>query len=1089
MEKPLPEVRPVRLAERLQSSVAWAILAAGTVLSLALGFALHRQLEQETRFRFESDARELLYRVQEEIGAYEEVLVGLRAFIGSKETVSRAEFRRYVEGLDIGRRFPGFDSLNYAQVVHKDQLARFVEGVRRDRSVSAEGFPAFSVSPPGERDEYHVIVFVEPFAKFGSSFGRDVAARASGTRAWAYLRDTGNISTSGRLVQIPGAEKRLAMRLAVYKPGSRTDSEEARRAAFIGSVGAGYRIADLLRGAVPPQQLHDMRLRLFDLGMGERASDPADDRVLFDSEELAGPGQRTRGELERALQFRQNFPVGGRVWQVEFSAPMRRLGPIGSALPWLTIAGGILVSLLLSGLFRSYATSRRRAEAIARAMTRDLAESEASLAAAQQIAKLGNWSMEMDGGRMRWSAVALKLLDVDRAPGNLEEYLALVHPDDRELVRQSIANCRLQSTPFDLEHRARVRAGERWFHTLGETRADQDGRISVISGTIMDISERKLIARRKDFEGILAKTFASARPTPEAMAEVLQAICAECAFAAGRFWESHEDGARQSAQWGPLPPLPALEQAEAAMLGGAQNWLTQALHSGGSRELGALDALFLPLIGEEKRLGGLALFSPAAHVRSPEDLKLVEEVVSQVGQYLLRRRVEDNFKHLATHDVLTGLPNRLLFGERVFDAIARSESSQRGLAVLLVDLDRFKNVNDTLGHGAGDAVLKACAERLSRCLRDNDLVARVSGDEFAVLIEPCTQPAAAIGVARKVLAALERPLIVQGQEIVLTGSVGISLYHEDGRDAETLLKHADIAMFKAKESGRNCYQFYSAQMNSHSLQRLGLEAALRRALEREEFLLHYQPKFELATGAITGVEALIRWQNPELGLVPPAQFIPIAEETGLIEPIGAWVLKEACAQARRWAEQGIEGIRVAVNLSARQFRNEFLCRDIRKCLSESGMDPRLLELELTESMVMQDPELATTMLKDLKRMGLRLSIDDFGTGYSSLAYLKRFPIDSVKIDRSFVKDIPGDGEDMAIVEAVIALAQSLRLSVVAEGVETAEQKEHLKRLGCDEMQGYFASKPLPAAEATRFLEAHVLKENRTRGRASLQIVS
>jgi predicted signal transduction protein with EAL and GGDEF domain len=388
-------------------------------------------------------------------------------------------------------------------------------------------------------------------------------------------------------------------------------------------------------------------------------------------------------------------------------------------------------------------------------------------------------------------------------------------------------------------------------------------------------------------------------------------------------------------------------------------------------------------------------------------------------------------------------------------------------------------------------VLKACAERLGRSLRDTDLIARISGDEFAVLVEPCAQPAAAIAVARKILNAIERPLIVQGQEIVLTGSVGISIYHEDGRDAETLLKHSDIAMFKAKESGRNNYQFYSAQMNPHSLQRLGLEAALRRALDRNEFTLHYQPKFDLRSGDLTGVEALLRWRHAELGMVSPVQFIPIAEETGLIEPIGAWVLKEACTQAKRWADDGLLGVRVAVNLSARQFRNQRLCRDIRKCLSESGLDPRLLELELTESMVMQDPELAATMLKELKWMGLGLSIDDFGTGYSSLAYLKRFPIDSVKVDRSFVKDIPGNAEDAAIVEAVLALAHSLRLKVVAEGVETAEQNEYLKKIGCDEMQGYFASKPLPADDATRFLETHFRKEGRRPGpgRAPLSIVS
>jgi diguanylate cyclase (GGDEF)-like protein len=655
---------------------------------------------------------------------------------------------------------------------------------------------------------------------------------------------------------------------------------------------------------------------------------------------------------------------------------MRPLGVIGQALPWLVLAAGLIVTVLLAGLFRSYASSRRRAEALANAMTRDLAESEASLSAAQQIAKLGNWSLELGEGRMRWSDEAVRLLglDADKQPADIAGYLAVVHAEDRERVRQAIASCRDQDAAFDLEHRVVLAGGERWVHALGESRTGADGKVSLIRGTIMDINERKLGARRKEIEVNLARIFASARPAVESMGDVLSAICSECGFTAGRYWENDAEGTlRRCGEWGQLVSARAFDDAEAGALNGSDNWLARALRHGGAQDIGSCGAIFLPLWADEKRLGAIGLFGHGAHTQHPDNVKLLEAVVAQVAQYLLRRRAEENFKHLATHDALTGLPNRLLFGERVSQAIARSEAGQRGLAVLLVDLDRFKNVNDTLGHGAGDAVLKACAERLGRTLRDNDLVARISGDEFAVLVEPCAQPAAAIGVARKVLSAIERPLIVQGQEIVLTGSIGISLYQDDGRDAESLLKHADIAMFKAKEHGRNNYQFYSAQMNSNSLQRLGLEAALRRALERNEFALHYQPKFDLANGAVTGVEALLRWKHSELGMISPAQFIPIAEETGLIGPIGAWVLQEACTQAKRWADQGLPGIRVAVNLSARQFRNEGLCRDIRKCLVEAGLDPRLLELELTESMVMQDPELAATMLKDLKRMGLTLS--------------------------------------------------------------------------------------------------------------------
>jgi diguanylate cyclase (GGDEF)-like protein/PAS domain S-box-containing protein len=833
------------------------------------------------------------------------------------------------------------------------------------------------------------------------------------------------------------------MRLPVYKSGVPVDTVEQRRAAYVGSVGAGFHPKELMRGVMDEQALEFMRFKLYEAGPAEKyvaaTHSVSADRLLFDSKELSksGPAIADRGDENSSFKTALPIEVAGRIWEVHFSTPRKAVtGNLDAALPWLVLAGGLITTALLFGLFNSFANSRRRAEMIAVMITSDLRESKTSLAEAQRMAKLGNWSLDLRDGRLRWSDEAVRLLGLppEKAPVDLQAFFDHVHAEDRERVRQAIGDCRHHAKGFDIEHRIVVDGAERWVHGLGESRLAKDGRVEIIRGTMMDISERKLGTRRKELESQLARLFAVARPTAETMNDVLSAICSECAFESGRYWDAEPD---------------------ATELAGA---------------------VVLPLVADQIRLGTIALYGLDRAPMHPDLLKLLEGVVAQVAQYLMRRRAEDDFKHLATHDALTGLPNRLLFGERASAAIARSEISKRGLAVLLIDLDRFKNVNDTLGHGAGDAVLKACSERLARSLRDTDLIARISGDEFAVLVEPCAQPAAAIAVARKILGAIERPLIIQGHEIVLTGSVGISIYHEDGRDVETLLKHADIAMFRAKESGRNNYQFYSAQMNPHSLQRLSLESALRRALERKEFELHYQPKFDMKSGEITGVEALLRWRHSELGNVPPVQFIPIAEETGLIEPIGAWVLQEACAQAVRWHEQGLPGIRMAVNLSARQFRNQKLGREIRKCLVESGLDPRLLELELTESMVMQDPEQAAAMLNELKALGLTLSIDDFGTGYSSLAYLKRFPIDSVKVDRSFVKDIPGDAEDLAIVEAIIALAHSLHLRVVAEGVETSEQHAHLQKLDCDEMQGYLKSKPLPADDATRFLEANVRRD-------------
>jgi diguanylate cyclase (GGDEF)-like protein/PAS domain S-box-containing protein len=439
-----------------------------------------------------------------------------------------------------------------------------------------------------------------------------------------------------------------------------------------------------------------------------------------------------------------------------------------------------------------------------------------------------------------------------------------------------------------------------------------------------------------------------------------------------------------------------------------------------------------------------------------------------------RKQAEERVRHLAHFDELTGLPNRSMFNQRLGHALARARRAGDPLAILFIDLDRFKNVNDTLGHEAGDRVLKEIAQRLRGCLREVDTVSRLGGDEFVVLIEGPPQPANVADVAQKILAAVARPVLLESQEFHLTASIGISTCPGDSDDLQGLMKNADIAMYRAKEQGKNNFQFYSAQINVHTLERVALESDLSHALERNEFLLHYQPKVDIGSNRIVGMEALVRWQQPGKELIPPAQFIPLAEETGLIVPIGEWVLKTACLQNKAWQDQGLPRLRMAVNLSPRQFAHESLLHDVARVLNETGLDPAWLEFEITESMVMRDPEHAVTLLRGLKAMGIHLSIDDFGTGYSSLSYLKRFPLDSVKIDRSFIRDVPGDGDDAAITQAIIAMAHSLRLGVIAEGVETEEQLHFLRVNGCDEMQGYHFSGPLPEDRFLRLLQGTVV---------------
>ncbi len=436
-----------------------------------------------------------------------------------------------------------------------------------------------------------------------------------------------------------------------------------------------------------------------------------------------------------------------------------------------------------------------------------------------------------------------------------------------------------------------------------------------------------------------------------------------------------------------------------------------------------------------------------------------------VGRDVTHQRLaEQQVLKLARYDGLTGLPNRSMFVDELERTLARARRSGQAFALFFIDLDRFKNINDSLGHDAGDQLLKVMATRLRELLRDSDLVARLGGDEFVVLLEGSVDAGALAQVARKALAAIAEPVRIDGRSFLVTGSVGISLYPQDGTDAATLLKNADAAMYLAKDSGKNNYQFYTAQLAVQSAQQFALEAELRAAIQRDELVLHYQPKVRLSDGAMVGMEALLRWTHPQRGLLAPGAFITLAEDSGLILPIGQWVLDAACRQVRAWRDAGLQVPRCAVNLSARQFVTDTLVDDVLRSLSRQGLASDALEVEITESVLMADPQRANRTLQALHGLGVHISIDDFGTGYSSLAYLKRFPAQTVKIDRSFVNGLPADRDDAAITQAVIAMAHSLGLQVVAEGVETQAQLDFLRRQGCDEAQGYFIGRPMPAAQ-------------------------
>jgi len=1066
-------------------------LGIGIAVSCVLFFVIRDNIENEAKLRFERQASDAQHVIAARIHSYADVMYGLRAMF-SASSVSRTEFHRYVAGLELTHRYPGFWTFNYAEYVRHEAKASVEARVRKDTSLDPRGYPKFAVIPPGNRTEYYVLTYVEPMAGNESVFGLDIsnnpsAANPRSIDALASARDSGKLTSSGQLLRIKGKEgsKGLSMRLPVYRSGMPVETVEQRRAAYLGSVGAGFRVKELMQGVLDEHALEFMRFKLFEAGPAEsygaaRITVSAD-RLLFDSKDLfktAGTVADSSGE-DSSFMTVLPIEVAGRVWEVHFSIPTKTvIGSVDAALPWLVLIGGLLSSFLLFAVFYSMASSRSRAVEMANVITKDLRQSEASLAQAQRIAQLGNWSLDPVSRIMTWSEETYRILGLQpsAASPHYGELLGRVHEKERAALEQALQRAAQTGRECEVDHRISSGKGEaRWVHTI--VKPEQHGQRTLLHGTIRDITEGKLAAVRLQVEHGVGQLIAGATDPDEVMPRIIETLCTGLYWECGTYWGQDKERAllQCTASWGESNPaiweFLALTKKMSAPSG--VDLPGRAWAKGGP--------IFVEDIASEQSFSrmqvAIELFSAQA-IRSEEALiHLLHSVSAQVGQSFQRKLAEDQLRHIATHDSLTELPNRSLFNERLRHALHQGTRYSRGIAVMFIDIDRFKVVNDSLGHGAGDRLLQDSAKRLTECLRESDTVARLGGDEFVVMVENFTAPKDAIAVAQKVLTGLARPFFVDGQEFLMSASIGISTFPEDGKDADTLLKNADIAMYRAKDQGRNNYQFYSAQMNKHTFERLAMESSLRRAIERDEFLLYYQPKLDLRTGAIAGVEALIRWKHPDWGMVSPAQFIPLAEETGLIVQIGDWVLRSACDQSRKWREQGIPPMRVAVNLSARQFTQKTLVSDVAKIIAQSGLTPDCLELEITESLVMHNPEGAAETLHKLRAMGISLSIDDFGTGYSSLAYLKRFPLDCIKIDRSFIKDIPTEADDMAITKGVIALGHSLRLKVVAEGVETVEQRDFLRSNDCDEIQGYLFSKPLPAEEVTALLKNHSHKPN------------
>ncbi|MGH8136988.1 MAG: putative bifunctional diguanylate cyclase/phosphodiesterase [Steroidobacteraceae bacterium] len=631
-------------------------------------------------------------------------------------------------------------------------------------------------------------------------------------------------------------------------------------------------------------------------------------------------------------------------------------------------------------------------------------------------------------------------------------YGELVIPEDRMWVREAIRCAVEESRAFDLEYRIAHADGDvRWVWERGTGVADEHGKPIALEGLIQDITQRKsaehaLREAERRYHGLFDNAIEGIfRSTVEG-----HFLDANPALAHIYGFDSPRDLMAWVSDIGRQLYVEKQRRDEFMHIVKARGSVT-----------GFESQVY-------RRNGDIIWISENARAIFAEDGKPVgyEGTVEDITE---RRLYQVRIEHQANYDTLTGLANRSLLQDRLQQALLTAASSGRRIAVAFVDLDRFKFINDSLGHHVGDELLKSAAARLKSCVRDCDTVARLGGDEFVLLINGHTGPEYVRQLMARMLAAVSQPWVIEQGEFLVSCSIGVALHPEDGEEALTLLKHADSAMYRAKDSGRNNFQFFTRELNALMTERLELETHLRRALERQQFVLRYQPRVNLVTGQIVGAEALLRWRIPQRGTIPPRRFIALAEETGLIVPIGKWVLQSACAQNKAWQDAGLPPIVVSVNVSPRQFRQENLLQTVAEALQSTGLDPHFLELELTESMVMHDAPQLVAMLDELKELGVQIAVDDFGTGYSSLSYLKRFPVDRLKVDRSFVEHMTTEADDATIVRAIIALGHNLGLKVVAEGVESAQQSRALRAYQCDEAQGFLFSRPVSARDLPRLL--------------------
>lgn len=1008
-----------------------------------------------TRKSFEFASAERARAIQREITQDMAVVPALGAFYDASGTVNRDEFHAFTQHfLTLA---PGVQALEWVPRIRSGERDAFERLARRT-------FPHFQITERKEqemlraqqRDEYFPVFFVEPYARNEQALGFDLASEPMRAVALYRARDSDAMIATQRirLEQEKAAQFGVLLIQPVYHKGVALQSGRQRRANLLGFVLAVVRPGNFLDSAISGLPLAGL-----DIVLNDVSAPPAEQFLFFLPSRTRPTGQLSTGGLPAATTdfppYVETFEIGGRRWSLSVTpAPGRySLAPSWTARFFLLV--GLMFSAVIAG---SMQLMRRRVLAVSTANDA-LRLSEGRYESLIEISSDVYWEQDenMVFSRAFDTPLATGIEGASYIAGQARWDLPSSMPLQGSWAdHQAVLAAHL---PFrDFEFRYRSQDGKiRYASISGVPLFDADGGFKGYHGLSHDITVRIVGEQQvRDSEASL--------------------VAAQHIAQIGS-WEidldDPDDFRKSRSRWSDQV-YRILGYAPGEIEASMENFIN-AVHPADREQ-------FIKPIGEQV---GSGMENKIEHrIIRPDGC---ERILQQISELVVdpttnkpikligttqdvteRRNAEQNLAYLAQLDTMTGLPNRHMFYDRLTQTLALAQRTGGCIACMFVDLDSFKNVNDTYGHAMGDKLLIQVAERLRQCLRSGDMVGRIGGDEFAVLLAHLARAEDAGVVAQKMVGSLATRYKLDEHEANISASIGIAVYPDDGGDADEVLRNADTAMYRAKEQGRNNYQFYLPQMNERLVQRQQLETSLRGALERHEFILYYQPKVELGAGVVSGFEALLRWRHPQRGIVSPVEFIPVLEDTGLIVPVGEWVLRTVCAQLKDWLAQGLAPTSVAINLSARQFQKNHLDAFIA-CIVESGIDPALIKLELTESLLMKEVAETVQSLATLKASGVSLSMDDFGTGYSSLAYLKRFPLDELKIDRAFISDVATNPEDAEITLTIIRLAHSLSLKVVAEGVETEAQLNFLRAHGCDEIQGYYFAKPLSVEDCTRIL--------------------